>query len=876
MDSVVRTAASLANEAGRLSQMLTTQIVEKTKEVGVPSHLFDTAEERLSDIEPGLNSKFDKEKLDALKRLVALISKGRNVAEFFPHVIKNVSSQSFDVRKLVYIYLLRYAEEEPDLALLSINTFQKDMTDKNPLIRAMALRVMSSIRVPVIVPIITLALRKGVSDLSPYVRKAAANAIPKCFGLDASQKDFLVELIQQLLNDKSTVVLGTAVSTFNRVCPERFDLVHKHFHKLCRLLVDCDEWGQIEILSLMLRYIRAHFVQPGRDFEASTSPIKVSGFFDTPATGSGASLKRSVDPDHALFLRACRPLLMSRNPSVVLKVASMLAYIGPLRELRACAPSVMRLVRYSKENQYAVLLVILSLSKRVPDAFEQYARQFVVFDGDTPHVRNLKLEIMEHIASENNVAFILSEFRAYICSPDQGLCVHTIQVWGRLASRMPSLMEQSLQALAGLISETNATIVGEAIIVLRRLLQVRSSDDTSPASSSARHTSHNALIRRLFDNYTAISVPMAKASVLWLVSHNVATLAKTAPDALRIALQTFASQDPIVKLQILNLAAAIAVTTEQRGESVPAAERRTLRLCFEYALSLAKFDLSVDVRDRARLLEALVFGPVYGNGDAAVNGAAKAGSPAPGSSGRDAVLQRLARLLAGSQGVSKPPDPYEGLSKFTIGTLSHALGAPVDGYEEVLPWATAPSDASLRAVQETSENWNRDRVVASDVKQVRISGSPGSAGGSSSGGGGGRKVKKRVVALDDFLSSPADDAHVLAKLNEIPRSLAMAGVGSGSTGAAPTAAGAGRNAAVAKPGDRMLPPRAPPVRAPAEAAAISSDEDEDEDDSDEDEQTDSDDQDADEDDDDSEDEESEDEDSDEDSARAPNARAGHS
>nr|KAJ3420623.1 AP-3 complex subunit beta-1 [Polyrhizophydium stewartii] len=828
MDSVVRTAASLANEAGRLSQMLTTQIVEKTKEVGVPSHLFDTAEERLSDIEPGLNSKFDKEKLDALKRLVALISKGRNVAEFFPHVIKNVSSQSFDVRKLVYIYLLRYAEEEPDLALLSINTFQKDMTDKNPLIRAMALRVMSSIRV-------TLALRKGVSDLSPYVRKAAANAIPKCFGLDASQKDFLVELIQQLLNDKSTVVLGTAVSTFNRVCPERFDLVHKHFHKLCRLLVDCDEWGQIEILSLMLRYIRAHFVQPGRDFEASTSPIKVSGFFDTPATGSGASLKRSVDPDHALFLRACRPLLMSRNPSVVLKVASMLAYIGPLRELRACAPSVMRLVRYSKENQYAVLLVILSLSKRVPDAFEQYARQFVVFDGDTPHVRNLKLEIMEHIASENNVAFILSEFRAYICSPDQGLCVHTIQVWGRLASRMPSLMEQSLQALAGLISETNATIVGEAIIVLRRLLQVRSSDDTSPASSSARHTSHNALIRRLFDNYTAISVPMAKASVLWLVSHNVATLAKTAPDALRIALQTFASQDPIVKLQILNLAAAIAVTTEQRGESVPAAERRTLRLCFEYALSLAKFDLSVDVRDRARLLEALVFGPVYGNGDAAVNGAAKAGSPAPGSSGRDAVLQRLARLLAGSQGVSKPPDPYEGLSKFTIGTLSHALGAPVDGYEEVLPWATAPSDASLRAVQETSENWNRDRVVASDVKQVRISGSPGSAGGSSSGGGGGRKVKKRVVALDDFLSSPADDAHVLAKLNEIPRSLAMAG-----------------------------------------AAAISSDEDEDEDDSDEDEQTDSDDQDADEDDDDSEDEESEDEDSDEDSARAPNARAGHS
>ncbi len=32
----------------------------------------------------------------------------------------------------MYIYLLRYAEHEPDLALLSINTFQKDLADLEP------------------------------------------------------------------------------------------------------------------------------------------------------------------------------------------------------------------------------------------------------------------------------------------------------------------------------------------------------------------------------------------------------------------------------------------------------------------------------------------------------------------------------------------------------------------------------------------------------------------------------------------------------------------------------------------------------------------------------------------------------------------------
>ena len=57
MNSVVRTATSLASEAGRFSQMLTTQIVEKTKEVGIPAHLYETAEEKTADILPGLNSK---------------------------------------------------------------------------------------------------------------------------------------------------------------------------------------------------------------------------------------------------------------------------------------------------------------------------------------------------------------------------------------------------------------------------------------------------------------------------------------------------------------------------------------------------------------------------------------------------------------------------------------------------------------------------------------------------------------------------------------------------------------------------------------------------------------------------------------------------
>lgn len=91
------------------------------------------------------------------------------------------------------------------------------LQDPNQLIRASALRVLSSIRVPVIVPIMMLAIRDSVSDMSPYVRKTAAHAIPKLYDLDPEQKDELVMVIEKLLSDQTTLVVGSAVMAFEQV-----------------------------------------------------------------------------------------------------------------------------------------------------------------------------------------------------------------------------------------------------------------------------------------------------------------------------------------------------------------------------------------------------------------------------------------------------------------------------------------------------------------------------------------------------------------------------------------------------------------------------------------------------------------------------------
>lgn len=54
-----------------------------------------------------------------------MIAKGRDASILFPAVVKNVVSKNIEVKKLVYVYLERYAEEQQDLALLSISTFQR-------------------------------------------------------------------------------------------------------------------------------------------------------------------------------------------------------------------------------------------------------------------------------------------------------------------------------------------------------------------------------------------------------------------------------------------------------------------------------------------------------------------------------------------------------------------------------------------------------------------------------------------------------------------------------------------------------------------------------------------------------------------------------
>lgn len=96
------------------------------------AHFFDDSTTP-SKVRSYLDANKESEKVKGMKWLLAMMSKGRDVSEFFPNVVKNVVAKSVEVKKLVYIYLVHYADFNDDcreIALLSINSFQKDMSGK--------------------------------------------------------------------------------------------------------------------------------------------------------------------------------------------------------------------------------------------------------------------------------------------------------------------------------------------------------------------------------------------------------------------------------------------------------------------------------------------------------------------------------------------------------------------------------------------------------------------------------------------------------------------------------------------------------------------------------------------------------------------------
>ncbi|KAL3691864.1 hypothetical protein R1sor_005515 [Riccia sorocarpa] len=485
--------------------------------VGTDAQLYDDPEAPNLDLL--LDSKYEAEKVEGMKRLIALMSQGRDVSNFFPKVVKNVSSPTLELKKLVYIYVVHYAEKRPDEALLAINSFQKDLSDINPLVRAWSLRALSGIRVRVVVPLVVMAVNKCARDPSPYVRRCAAHAIPKVFSLDREQYiETLEELIGVLLNDDSPSVVGAVAAAFNVVCPDRLSLLGPRYQKLCEHLPEIDEWGQVMVIDILLRYaigrrgfprgslglfyakVAKGLVQDDLYLERREGEMVdmlqvgnvPSGVVDTLRNKSGredtnsgnigegflasheswlnsthkeAEESEEVSKDIEVLLQNTVPLLRSRNSAVVMASTRVHWLLSRKENVKKIVQPLIFLLRSSPETQYVVLANLSTFVRMAPSLFEAHYEDFFITSADSEQIRLLKLDILCLLATETSIKFILQEFQAYVRSPDRQFAADTVAAIGRCAVRLPTLTSACtngllLLAQSGSVASDDANSVG--------------------------------------------------------------------------------------------------------------------------------------------------------------------------------------------------------------------------------------------------------------------------------------------------------------------------------------------------------------------------------------------------------------------------------
>ncbi|XP_055133361.1 AP-3 complex subunit beta-2 isoform X3 [Symphalangus syndactylus] len=595
--------------------------------------IFSSDYKRHDDLKEMLDTNKDSLKLEAMKRIVAMIARGKNASDLFPAVVKNVAC--------------------------------KNIEDPNQLIRASALRVLSSIRVPIIVPIMMLAIKEAASDMSPYVRKTAAHAIPKLYSLDSDQKDQLIEVIEKLLADKTTLVAGSVVMAFEEVCPERIDLIHKNYRKLCNLLIDVEEWGQVVIISMLTRYARTQFLSPTQNeslleenaekafYGSDEDEAKGAGSEETAAAALPARKPYVMDPDHRLLLRNTKPLLQSRSAAVVMAVAQLYFHLAPKAEVGVIAKALVRLLRSHSEVQYVVLQNVATMSIKRRGMFEPYLKSFYIRSTDPTQIKILKLEVLTNLANETNIPTVLREFQTYIRSMDKDFVAATIQAIGRCATNIGRVRDTCLNGLVQLLSNRDELVVAESVVVIKKLLQMQ------PAQ-------HGEIIKHLAKLTDNIQVPMARASILWLIGEYCEHVPRIAPDVLRKMAKSFTAEEDIVKLQVINLAAKLYLTNSKQT-----------KLLTQYVLSLAKYDQNYDIRDRARFTRQLIVPSEQGG----------------------ALSRHAKKLFLAPKPAPVLESSFKDRDHFQLGSLSHLLNAKATGYQELPDWPEEAPDPSVRNVE---------------------------------------------------------------------------------------------------------------------------------------------------------------------------------
>ncbi|XP_041854785.1 AP-1 complex subunit beta-1 isoform X2 [Melanotaenia boesemani] len=482
------------------------------------SKYFTTTKKgEIFELKAELNSDKKEKKKEAVKKVIASMTVGKDVSALFPDVVNCMQTDNLELKKLVYLYLMNYAKSQPDMAIMAVNTFVKDCEDPNPLIRALAVRTMGCIRVDKITEYLCEPLRKCLKDEDPYVRKTAAVCVAKLHDINAQlvEDQGFLDTLKDLISDSNPMVVANAVAALSEIAESHpnsnlLDLNPQTINKLLTALNECTEWGQIFILDCLANYT------PRDDRESQSICERV-----TP---------RLSHANSAVVLSAVKVLMKFME-----MLPKDLDYYGTL--LKKLAPPLVTLLSAEPELQYVALRNINLIVQRRPEIMKHEMKVFFVKYNDPIYVKLEKLDIMIRLASQANIAQVLAELKEYATEVDVDFVRKAVRAIGRCAIKVEQSAERCVSTLLDLIQTKVNYVVQEAIVVIKDIFR-------------KYPNKYESVIATLCENLDSLDEPEARAAMIWIVGEYAERI-DNADELLESFLEGFHDESTQVQLQLL-------------------------------------------------------------------------------------------------------------------------------------------------------------------------------------------------------------------------------------------------------------------------------------------------------------------------------------
>ncbi|XP_055636469.1 AP-1 complex subunit beta-1 isoform X2 [Toxorhynchites rutilus septentrionalis] len=492
------------------------------------SKYFTTTKKgEIFELKSELNNDKKEKKKEAVKKVIASMTVGKDVSALFPDVVNCMQTDNLELKKLVYLYLMNYAKSQPDMAIMAVNTFVKDLPhsqlvkdceDTNPLIRALAVRTMGCIRVDKITEYLCEPLRKCLKDEDPYVRKTAAVCVAKLYDISSSmvEDQGFLDQLKDLLSDSNPMVVANAVaalSEINETSASGQPLVEMNsatINKLLTALNECTEWGQVFILDSLANYT------PKDEREAQSICERI-----TP---------RLAHANAAVVLSAIK---------VLMKLLEILAADSDFCAMltKKLAPPLVTLLSSEPEVQYVALRNINLIVQKRPDILKHEMKVFFVKYNDPIYVKLEKLDIMIRLANQSNIAQVLSELKEYATEVDVDFVRKAVRAIGRCAIKVEPSAERCVSTLLDLIQTKVNYVVQEAIVVIKDIFR-------------KYPNKYESIISTLCENLDTLDEPEARASMVWIIGEYAERI-DNADELLDSFLEGFQDENAQVQLQLL-------------------------------------------------------------------------------------------------------------------------------------------------------------------------------------------------------------------------------------------------------------------------------------------------------------------------------------